>query len=64
MLLETKKEKGITNMEQKIGEIKGLLEQTALQDLPQILANYRKDSRNGVMKLVERFYKKYEKYQQ
>ncbi len=51
-------------MEQKIGEIKGLLEQTSVQDLPQVLINYRKDSRSGVMKLVERFDKKYEKYQQ
>lgn len=35
-----------------------------MQDLPQVLINYRKDSRSGVMKLVERFDKKYEKYQQ
>lgn len=50
-------------MEQKICEIKVLLEETAAEDLPQVLAIYRKDSRNGVMKLVERFDKKYEKYQ-
>lgn len=50
-------------MEQKVNEIKTLLEKTAAKDLPQVLAIYRKDSRNGVMKLVERFDKKYEKYQ-
>ena len=63
-ILRSLKEKGVLNMEQKIGEIKGLLEQTSVQDLPQVLINYRKDSRSGVMKLVERFDKKYEKYQQ
>lgn len=50
-------------MEQKIGEIKEIFEKTAVADLPQILTIYQKDSRNGVMKLVERFDKKYKKYQ-
>lgn len=50
-------------MEEKICEIKVRLEKTDVKDLPQILAIYRKDNRNGVMKLVERFDKKYEKYQ-
>jgi len=50
-------------MEQKINEIKKLLEKTKTQDLPQVLAIYREDNRNGVMKLVERFDKKYKKYQ-
>lgn len=50
-------------MEQKISEIKKLLEETEIENLPHILAIYQKDNRNGVMKLVERFDKKYEKYQ-
>lgn len=50
-------------MEQKISEIKKLLEETNTENLPQVLTIYRQDNRNGVMKLVERFDKKYEKYQ-
>ncbi len=50
-------------MEQKIGEIKKILEETDAADLPQVLINYRKDTRSGVIKLVERFDKKYKGYQ-
>lgn len=56
-----RKEKTI--LERKICEIKTLFEKTDIEKLPQVLAIYREDRRNGVMKLVERFDKKYEKYQ-
>lgn len=49
-------------MEEKICEIKARLENTEEKDLPEVLSIYRKDNRNGVMKLVERFDKKYERY--
>jgi len=51
-------------MEQKIYEIKKRFEEAAEEELPQLLTIYREDNRTGVMKLVERFDKKYEKYQQ
>lgn len=50
-------------MEQKISEIKKILEETEVIDLPKILPIYQKDSRSGVIKLVERFDKKYRNYQ-
>lgn len=45
-----------------IGEIKEILEQTAMSALPKILQRYACDERSGVQKLVERYRKKYENY--
>lgn len=49
-------------MVQKIGEIKAELESAREEELPEILIKFRKDDRTGVIKLVERFDKRYEKY--
>ncbi len=51
-------------MEQTISEIKNKLESITIEKLPQSLEAFRADGRTGVMKLVEKYDKKYRKYEQ
>lgn len=44
-------------------EIKKILEQTALPKLPEVLAVYKADERQGVQKLLQSYRTRYEKYQ-
>ena len=53
------------NMEKdirKIGEIKELLEKAEVTKLPEVLEAFSDDERSGVIKLVERYRKKYDDY--
>lgn len=50
-------------MEKKIGEIKELLENTPISDLPDVIQEFKQDERNGVIKLLDKYTTKYEKYQ-
>lgn len=47
----------------KIGEIKELLEGAELSELPKILEAFSDDERSGVIKLAEKYRKKYDKYE-
>ena len=50
-------------MEKKIGEIKELLENTPISDLPDVIQEFKQDERSGVIKLLDKYTTKYEKYQ-
>lgn len=50
-------------MEKKICEIKELLENTPISDLPDVIQEFKQDERNGVIKLLDKYTTKYEKYQ-
>lgn len=47
----------------KIGEIKELLERAQLAELPKVLEAFSDDERSGVIKLVEKYRKRYEGYE-
>ena len=46
-------------MEKKIGEIKELLENTPISDLPDVIQEFKQDERNGVIKLLDKYTTKY-----
>ena len=47
-----------------IGEIKKILNDTAVQELPAVIGSFREDDRAGVMKELEKAQLRYEKYMQ
>lgn len=47
-----------------IGEIKKMLNDTAVQELPAVIGSFREDDRAGVMKELEKAQLRYEKYMQ
>lgn len=49
-------------MEQKIGEIKEILKNTNVENLPCVLKTYREDERSGVKNLVAKYDKYYEAF--
>jgi ribonuclease HII len=50
------------DMRYKIHEIRNVLEHVKLEDLPQTLEPFRSDEREGVIKLIKQYDKKYENY--
>ena len=49
-------------MSVKINEIKEIFENTPVQDMPSKLDEFRDDGRSGVIKLIEKYEKRYEAY--
>lgn len=50
-------------MEQKIGEIKNILQAASLQELPAFISTYEKDTRSGVVSLVNKAKKQITDYE-
>ena len=50
-------------MEEKIGTIKDILADTAIEDISAFIAKYSQDERKGVVKLVDSARKKLEAYE-
>lgn len=48
--------------ELKIGQIKGILENTEVTKLPDVMEQFKSDSRQGVVKLIEKYSKTYNSY--
>lgn len=51
------------NMEQKIGEIKNILQAASLQELPAFISTYEQDTRSGVVTLVNKARKQITDYE-
>ena len=50
-------------MEQKTGEIKEILQAASLNELPAFISTYEKDTRSGVVALVNKAKKRLEDYE-